>query len=391
MGAVTRPRWWALALWAVGACGARTGLDGEVAPGQEIDSGLDDRPVVALDGAVDRALLRPPPLEAGCNGEALPSPRSARTVAAPTRLYPMALHDPTRDRALVLGGLPATGRATREVYAVSTRDGQALPLGQSPVELSALTGLDWIDPPRSAVVVGGTLLGGVWTSRVLRVDVSEGALRFAPAGAHPGGPCTGVTVVYDPARRAAIVHGGDGLDTADGQPFATTWRVRLDGDTTRWEVLVPAAQSPPAASGRVAGIDPRTGAVLMLGGTTREGFDRSVWSLSAGDRPVWTRLDGAADVLPRSGDALPWDPVGCGFLVVGGRCADQVWLLRPEPAGIREALLGTMQSEPGAPGLGRIRAGAVFDPVRRALVLIAGTTCQSSGATVATNAVVDLR
>jgi len=387
---MNRPRWLALVLWGLSACGSRTGIDREEYRPWSMDSGLDDGPV-SLDAAVDRALSRPPPLEAGCNGQALPSPREVRSVPAPTRLSPMVLHDPSRARALVLGGLPAGGRSTREVYAVSTSDGQSRPLGSSPVELSIFTGLDWIDPPRSAIVVGGSFLGGVWTPRVLRVGVTDDALQFATAGEHPGGACTGVTVVYDPARGAALVHGGRGIDTADQRPFATTWRVRLDGATTRWEELVPAAQSPPAADARVAGIDPRTGAVVMMGGTTRDGLDRSVWSLSPGDRPVWTRLDGAADALPRSGSALPWDPVGCGFLVVGGRCADQVWLLRPEAPGIREAMLGTMQADPGTMGLGRIAAGVVFDPGQRALVAIAGSTCQSSGGTVGSNARIDLR
>jgi len=259
------------------------------------------------------------------------------------------------------------------------------------MELTLFTGLAWIDPPRAAIVVGGTLLGGMWTSRVLRVQVQDDALQFATAGAHPGGPCSGVTAVFDPARRAVIVHGGQGIDTADPQPFSTTWRVRLDRDTTRWEVLLPAGQSPPAANARVAGVDPRTGAVVMLGGSTREGFDRSVWSLSAGDRPAWTRLDGAADVLPRSGDALEWDPLGCGFVVVGGRCADQVWLVRPEGRGVREALLGTMRMDATTAGLGRLGAGVVFDVGRRSLVTIAGTDCQTSGFAVASNAVIALR
>ncbi len=390
MGSVSGAGWVALALCGLCGCGARVGLDREQYLPPDLDSGLDDRPV-PLDGAVDRTLSRPPPLEAGCDGAALPSPRSVRSVAAPTRLSPMVLHDPTRQRALVLGGLPVGGRSTREVYAVSTRDGQARPLGSSPVELGIFTGLAWIDPPRTAIVVGGSFLGGMWTPRVLRVQVDDDALQFATAGEHPGGPCTGVTAVFDPGRGAVVVHGGRGIDTADPQPFATTWRVRLDGATTRWEVLVPAAQSPPAASARVAGVDPRTGAVVMLGGSNPDGLDRSVWSLSPGDRPVWTRLDGAADVLPRSGDALPWDPVGCGFLVVGGRCAEQVWLVRPEPTGVREALLGTMRADPMTAGLGRIGAGVVFDPGLRSLVMIAGSTCQVSGGTVATNAVVDLR
>ncbi|MFO0626023.1 MAG: hypothetical protein U0325_10440 [Polyangiales bacterium] len=198
-------------------------------------------------------------------------------------------------------------------------------------------------------------------------------------------------VVYDPGRRAVIVQGGAGVDIADPRPIATTWLVRLEGDQTRWEELVPAAQSPPAATARVGGIDPRTGALVALGGFNRQGYDRSVWSLSTGARPRWTRLDGAADAIPRSGDTLTWDPVGCGFLVVGGRCADQVWLLRPEGDGIREALLGTMRTDAMSRGLGRIGAGVVFDTARRSLVLIAGTDCQNSGFTIASNAVVDLR
>lgn len=388
MGAVIARR--ALVVFALSACGSRSGIDRDDLAPWDFDAGPSARPF-DLDASVDRALARPARIEAGCDGEALPSPRSARAVTAPTRLSPMVLHDPTRRRALVLGGLPSSGRATREVYAVSTTDGRSRPLGSSALDLPVFTGIAWIDPPRTAIIVGGTHLGGAWTGRVLRVRVGDDAIQFAAAGAHPGGDVSGVTAVYDPARRGVIVQGGQGIDTADPRPVAATWIVRLVGDESRWEMLLPASESPPAASARVGGVDPRTGAVILVGGFTREGYDRSVWSLSPGARPRWTRLDGAADALPRSGEALEWDPVSCGFLVVGGRCADQVWLLRPEGDGIREALLGTVRVEAASAGLGRVGAGVVFDPAQRALVAIAGTDCQTSGFTVASNAVIDLR
>lgn len=380
----------ALALAWICACGARSELDADLVAAAGLDAGRGARSVV-LDASVDRALSRPPRLEAGCDQAPLPSPRAVRSVMAPTRLGPVVLHDPTRRRALVFGGLPLSGRGTREVYAVSTADGQARAMGTSPIELASLTSAAWIDPPRTAVIVGGTLLGGGWARRVLRVQVSDNNLQFSEAGEHPGGPVSYATAVFDPSRHAVIVHGGLGVDTADQRPFGATWRVRLDGDRIRWEELLPAAQSPPAANSRVAGVDPRSGAVIILGGFTREGADRSVWSLSPGDRPRWTRLDGAADVLPRSGDTLEWDPVGCGFVVIGGRCADQVWLVRPDEAGVREALLGTVRSDETTPGLGRTGAGVVFDPAQRSLVVIAGTNCQTSGFTVASNAVIELR
>ncbi len=131
--------------------------------------------------------------------------------------------------------------------------------------------------------------------------------------------------------------------------------------------------------------------MVLIGGFTRQGYERAVWSLSPGPRPRWTRLDGAADALPRSGDSLSWDPVACGFLVVGGRCADQVWLLRPEGDGVREALLGTVRTNDETVGTGRLGAGVVFDPAIRTLVMIAGTNCQMSGFTVPSNVVMDLR
>jgi hypothetical protein len=371
------------------ACGARTEGEREDLTTPMLDGGL-DASLFDRDSTVDRVLVRPPRIEVGCNGETLPSPRSVRTVMAPTRLSPVVLHDPTRQRALVFGGLPSSGRATREVYAVSTLDGTSRPLGSSPSELPLFTGTAWIDPPRTAIVVGGTLLGGMWTSRILRVEVEDNALRFSDVGSHPGGSCSGVTVVFDPARRAALVHGGQGIDGADPRMFSTTWQVRLEGNTTRWEVLVPASESPPSASARIAGVDPRTNAVVMTGGTTPDGIDRSVWSLSAGTRPRWTRLEGAADVVPRSGDALTWDPLSCGFLVVGGRCADQLWLLRPEQNGIHEALLGTMRTNAMTTGLGRLGAGVVFDATQRSLVVIAGTDCQTSGFTVGSNVLIGL-
>ncbi len=370
------------------ACGSRSGIDRESLDWSPLDAQIGSP--LDVDASVDRVLDRPPRIEAGCAGEALPSPRVTRVTSAPRRLYPVVLHDPTRQRALVVGGLPASGTFTREVLSVSTVDASARSLGQASVDLALDTGVAWIDPGRTALIIGGLLPGAGTTARVLRMDVEDNAVRFTMAGDHPGGAHTGSTAVFDPARRAVIVHGGQGSDTADARPFSTTWLVRLDGGAVRWEELVSSSQSPPAARSRVGGIDPRTGALVMIGGFARDGVSRSVWSLSAGERPRWTMLDGAADALARSGATLEWDPVGCGFLVVGGRCSDQLWLLRPEGTGVREALLGTMRIEMMA-GLARESAGVVFDRAQRSLTLIAGVDCSVSGMAPLSNVSVELR
>ncbi|MFO0601821.1 MAG: hypothetical protein U0324_01545 [Polyangiales bacterium] len=378
----------ALALAAlVAACGART----EGLPEAPDRASLDGGGPLDLDASVDRALTRPPRLEAGCDGAPLPAPRSVRRVDGPTRLYPVTLHDPSRERVIVLGGLPASGTFTREVYAVSTVDGHVTPLGQSGVELALEAGVAWAVPGQTALLVGGMRPGGVWTGDVLRVDVTDASVRVSRAGAHPGGEIVGPTAVYDPRRAAVIVNGGRGVDGRDARPFATTWAVRLDGASTRWEALVAPADGPAPGWQRVGGVDPRDGAVILLGGATSDGADRAVWSLAAGAQPHWARLEGAADALPRSGEALPWDPVGCGFVLVGGRCSDQIWLLRPEAGGVREALLGAVRLEGESRGLGRMGAGVALDVARRTLVAVAGESCDTSGATVRSNALIELR
>lgn len=372
------------------ACGARSSLDGEEAVWLPFDGGA--TVPVDFDASVDRALDRPPRLEAGCDGEALAATSAPRVSAGPTRLYPVVLHDPSRRRALVLGGLPSSGMFSRAVFAVSTEDGRVEPLGESAVELALEAGVAWIDPGRTAVLIGGMLPGGSWTDRVLRVDVEDARVRFTVVGAHPGGAHTGAMAVFDPARRAVIVHGGRGVDVADPRPFAVTWALRLERGAAQWSELIAGAQSPPAAQGRLGGVDPRTGAVVMLSGTIRDlGFDRRVWSLSAGARAQWTQLEGAADVLARSGSALEWDSSSCGFIVVGGRCADRVWLLRPEGTSVREAVLGAVSVEGVRAGLGRSSAGVVFDESTRTLAVIAGSDCTVNGATIATNALIELR
>jgi hypothetical protein len=311
---------------------------------------------------------------------------------APTRLGPMVLHDPTRQRALVVGGLPSSGRSTREVYAVSTTDGRSRPLGSSAVDLPVYTGLAWIDPPRTAIIVGGTLLGGMWTSRVLRVSVQEDTLQFAPAGEHPGGAVSGVAAVYDPLRGGVIVQGGEAIDTADPRPVRATWLVRLGRERD------------PLGANRLRRREPDPGERAHRGGRSANGRGGAPRRLHAtGLRPRGVvalagalARGGPASTAPptrspRSGDSLSWDPVGCGFLVVGGRCADQVWLLRPEGDGVREALLGTVRANEETVGTGRLGAGVVFDPALRTLVLIAGTSCQTSGFTVPSNVVMALR
>jgi hypothetical protein len=371
----------------VAACGARTEPSAEPAERVSFDAGR----LLDLDVTFDRSLARPPRIEAGCDGAPLPTPGAARPIDGPMRLYPVTLHDPARDRVIVLGGLPASGTFTRAIYAVSTVDGRVTALGDSAVELALQAGVAWTVPGETALLVGGMRAGGVWTDEVLRVDVTASAVRVSRVGVHPGGMLTGPTAVFDPRRNAVIVNGGQGIVGRDVRPLATTWSVRLDGASTRWERLVDAADGPTHGWARLGGVDPRDGAIVLLGGATADGADRSVWSLAAGAPARWRRLEGAADALPRSGQALPWDPVACGFLVVGGRCSDQLWLLRPEAGGVREALLGAVQLDGVARGLGRQGAGVALDVARRTLVAVAGESCDSNGATVRTNAVIALR
>jgi hypothetical protein len=225
-------------------------------------------------------------------------------------------------------------------------------------------------PVRRAPIAVGALVGGAlgaWMAGVpaqLLVTVRDGISASASVAALDGAGSVRSLILQVAAAAWPALAGGCAGAMA-GALLQTGFRIRSSIGGA-WRVRMPELG---AAGGGVARM---AWAVVLMGGTTRDGFDRSVWSLSPGDRPVWTRLDGAADVLPRSGSALPWDPVACGFLVVGGRCADQVWLLRPEDTGIREAMLGTMQSDPRSMGLGRIAAGVVFDPGQRALVAIAG-------------------
>jgi len=373
------------------ACGARTGVDQQDLEPRALDGGA--MVPSPLDGAVERDLDRPPMLDAGCDGAPLPSPRFVREVTAPTRLAPVVLHDATRRRALVFGGLVQSGRQTRDVYAVSATDATTRPIPLSPagMELPHNVAIAWIDPGRTALMVGGVIIGGEYQGRVYRIDVTDNAVQLSAIGEHPAGVVVGATAVYDPLRSAIVVHGGEGNSGADERPLSTTWLLRLDGSTARWEPLVDASDSPPRAAGRSGGVDPRTGAVVLLGGYTRDGVDRSVWVLSAGPRPRWARLIGASDVIPRSGGALEWDPVGCGFLIVGGRCADQLWLSRPDGTHIREARLGPMRNPSRGAALGVLGAGVVFDPTQRTLVAIAGTDCNNSGFTVAVNALVEVR
>ncbi|MDP3276732.1 MAG: hypothetical protein Q8Q09_16150 [Deltaproteobacteria bacterium] len=383
---------WSLAWLAAGlfACGARSNIDPETyapwEPSQSLDAESFER-----DASLDRALSRPPRIARGCDDAALPAVRSVQSVSGPIRLSPVVLHDPTRQRALVVGGLPSTGMYTRGVYAVATADGQTRTLGVSAVELPIFAAVAWIDPPNTALMVGGSLRGGTLAASTVTMQVFDNTIQFAESSAHPGGPVWYASAVYDPARRGVIVHGGRGHDTADARLFRATWLVQREGSALRWRELVSASQSPPAADARIGGIDPRTGALVLLGGSTADGVDRSVWSLSAGESPRWTRLEGAADALPRSGHALSWDPIACGFLLVGGRCADQLWLIRPEGSGVREALLGSLGLDPVSVGLGRIGAGVVFDATQRSLLVVAGSVCDNSGGVIRANAVVELR
>jgi hypothetical protein len=194
------------------------------------------------------------------------------------------------------------------------------------------------------------------------------------------------SAVYVPGADEVVLFGGGG----DGGLLDDTWALSL-GSAPQW-VPLQATGGPPGPRARHSAIyDPVGNRMVVFGGASYFGqLQNDVWSLSLGANPSWTQLTPAGSPpSPRAGHRAVYDPVRRSMLVFGGYqggddpYAVDLWELTLDgsPEWRRIASAGP------SPG-GRFAPDLVFDGRKQRLVLcggaerVAGLDVWSFGSTV---------
>jgi hypothetical protein len=133
-------------------------------------------------------------------------------------------------------------------------------------------------------------------------------------------PRAGAAFVYDPARRAAFLVGGDTGPPGSRQLLDDTWQLVLEPEP-RWVPIDPRGAVPPARAYAQAAYDPQHERVVVYSGMSRTGFHNDTWALDveADGAPVWRFLlyEGTPP-LPRAFGSMTWLPARESFAVFGG-------------------------------------------------------------------------
>ncbi len=294
------------------------------------------------------------------------------------REAPAAMYDATHDRMLLVGGViesyqgdPAYDGATSDVWSLDLGNPTAwtklAAAGAAPAPVVAPAVI--LDPVREQIVwVGGAgaSMAQVWT---LSLSGTPQWTLHAATGTPPAARAY-AAVAYDPVRDQLVLCGGE---DAAGSPLGDTWTLSLDPSFT-WTALSPAG-TPPAARSRAAfAYDPPRDRFVLIGGRSGSNYLADVWSLELSGTPTWSGVAPAGGPPdPRAAASLVYDPQDDRFvLFAGGR--DYVWLDDLWTLDLSGAPAWAALAPGGGPPSVRAAHAAIFDPLRRQMVVYGGTT-----------------
>ncbi len=212
----------------------------------------------------------------------LAEPRTWTTLATDgtppgARTFTSAIYDPVRDRMLIFGG-SAAGNPLQDLWALSLSGTPTwtllTPSGTPPAPRSAHVAA--YDPVRDRMIVfggdDGTYLSDVWA---LELGGAGQWVQIVPAGTAPS-PRSLAAAGYDARRDRLIVHGGHG---AGGAVFGDAFALNLGGPA--WSPLTPSGVPPSARFGHAAVYDEDRDRMILLGGEPRRD---DVWVLNFADQ-----------------------------------------------------------------------------------------------------------
>jgi hypothetical protein len=284
----------------------------------------------------------------------------------PGRLGHTAIYDPVRDRMVVFGGCTGGAIATNhyfgDVWALSLRDDptwtQLTTAGELPGPLTGHSAI--YDPVRDRMLVFGGVSG--------RFAVPDSIVWALSLGATPTWsqiPTTGVltgewaghSAQYDSIRDRMIVVGSD--DRVHVMALSLT-------PSPEWTALEPSG-APNTRDGVSAIYDHESNRIVMFGNDS-EGEQDDVWSLSLAPQLAWTALRhvrGPFPALSYRSAAVFDDAHDRVVLTADG----DVWALPQDGSGDWVHL-----EAGGTPPGNRSGATALYDPVRKRLLLFGGFT-----------------
>jgi predicted small integral membrane protein len=281
-----------------------------------------------------------------------------------------AIHDPVRDRMVVLGGVSDTSStyALNDVWSLSLAGTpawtQLTPSGTPPSARGYHTAI--YDPVRDRVVVFGghdlgSYLNDVWA---LSLGGTPAWTQLIPSGTPPS-PRDWHRAIYDPVRDRMVMFGGwSGFDLNDA------WALSLAGTPT-WTQVTPAGMPPSAREGHIAIHDPVRHRMVVFGGYTGSSYVNQVWTLSLAGTPAWTQLTpSGTPPSGRAGHSAIYDPVRDRVMVFAGYSSsglNDVWALS-----LASTPTWTQLTPSGTPPSARYRPSAIYDPVRDRMVVFGG-------------------
>lgn len=221
------------------------------------------------------------------------------------------IYDAPRDRFVTFGGYD--GSYLGDTWALSAGAGAWTPLfpsgpGPSPRMYHAQVH----DPLRERMIVIGGLpdfLNDVWA---LALGGAPAWTQILPTGTAPT-PRYAHSLIYQPSRDRIILFAGyDGVYRND------VWELSLSGPPA-WTRLTPAGIPPAARWAHVAIYDPIRDRMVIYGGYDGLGARTDAWALSLGSSPAWTALapGGPIPGVRTNLDGV-YDPPGDRMLIFGG-------------------------------------------------------------------------
>ena len=226
------------------------------------------------------------------------------------------------------------------------------------------------DPVRRRLIVvagsDGSFRGDVWALALAGAPVWT---RLEVAGPVPPGR-SNHTAIYDPVGDRVLVYGGESVVAYDHVYLDDVWELSLSGSPT-WSLLEPAGERPIPRAHHTSIFDSARRRMVVFGGFRitpagpGEEF-QDTWAFELEGTPRWTKLVTAGATPVRSSHVAVYDPVGDRMVIHGGyggqSIASDSWSLAFATGEWHEL-------SPGGVAPNEAGHAAVFDPVRRRLVL----------------------
>lgn len=284
-----------------------------------------------------------------------------------------AAYDPAHQALIVFGGEEGTGYS-------GLNDTWALSLTGTPQWTEIQPG-GGQPSPRWGVsgafdAVGGQALffGGVdltdWQNEVWGISIDPSP-RWRQLFGGEGLPADrwGHTLVRDVARDRMLLFGGIEYDFA----LDDVWELVLAGEPG-WRRIFPAGNGPGGRFVHSAILDAPRDRMIVFGGAATPNTNpylNDLWALDLTDPPTWRELH-PEGIPPAGRDAHTaiFDPMRDRMIVYGGwneSLFSDVWELS-----LTEPLRWTQLTPAGGPPPGRRQHGAIYDPVRDAMIVFGG-------------------